>query len=163
MDMKDITGYEGLYKISEDGYVFSVRRNKIMKPSVDGWKYRQIYLSKSGITTRFSLHRLIAKYFIPNPENKPNINHIDGDKGNNCISNLEWCTQSENIRHAFDNGLCKGLKGIDHPKNKLSELDVIEIRRISNLGLKQSIIANIFNVNQGTIYGIVNRLIWKHI
>ena len=73
--------------------------------------YLAVPLSKNNITKDYSVHRLVAEVFIPNPENKPQVNHIDGNKTNNNIDNLEWCTCSENIRHAYTNGLQKPLIG----------------------------------------------------
>lgn len=115
---KDIRGYEGMYQISNFGNVYSVRReyitsnNKVgitggyilsKKKRKDG--YVSVTLCNGGKMKSFNIHRLVASNFIENPENKPVVNHIDGDKSNNCVSNLEWVTISENTKHAYDNNL----------------------------------------------------------
>ncbi|MEI4618393.1 HNH endonuclease, partial [Bacillus cereus] len=75
--------------------------------------YYRVELNHKGKRLRFYSHRLVAKTFINNIDNKPEVNHIDGDKLNNHVSNLEWCTGEENMRHAIDNGLRKGVKTKD--------------------------------------------------
>lgn len=96
---KDVLGYEGLYQISDQGRVFSVRRGKLRKLNDTGRGYKQVALLKQGSREHTLVHRLVAEAFIPNPENKPQINHINGDKSDNRVENLEWCTMSENLYH----------------------------------------------------------------
>ena len=124
---KDIQGYEGLYQISNLGRVKSVgnnfnRKEKILKHFLNKNGYTSVILSKNSKIKRFYLHRLIGIHFIPNTENKPNINHINGIKSDNKIENLEWVTQKENIKHSID-----VLKNIPSFKNvdykKLSQLN----------------------------------------
>ena len=74
------------------------------------------------------IHKLVAKAFIPNPENKPQVNHIDGNKLNNNVENLEWCTNQENVIHAYKTGLAKARKGADNPNSKLTKEDAKWIR-----------------------------------
>ena len=109
---KDIEGYEGLYKVSNLGRIYSsYGQNKetcklpILRGSISSHGYRIVGLTKNKHVKSFFIHRLVAKAFIPNPENKPDINHIDGNKENNNINNLEWCTKSENTKHAHVTGL----------------------------------------------------------
>ena len=106
---KDIVGYEGHYEVSNFG---RLRSNKpkfygIMNPSYTNKGYVRYGLSLNNKQIIFTIHRLVAIHFIPNPENKPEVNHIDGDKQNNNVSNLEWCTHQENMGHAKQNGLMK--------------------------------------------------------
>lgn len=98
--MKQIENYTD-YLITEDGQVFSTKRKCYLKPSPNEKGYLQLVLCKEGIYKTFRIHRLVAENFIPNPENKPQVNHIDGDKSNNHISNLEWATASENVLHSY--------------------------------------------------------------
>lgn len=99
-----IQGYEGLYSIDIDGNIWSYHNSK-MKLKAHKSKYIEISLRKDGIDRRYKVHRLIANAFIPNPDHLPQINHIDGDKYNNKIDNLEWVTNADNMIHAYRTGL----------------------------------------------------------
>lgn len=105
-----IAGFEGLYEIDTGGNVYSLlqtrsRRKGILKqyPNENGYMKVNLY-DKDGKCKKKYVHRLVATAFISNPENKPNVNHKDADVKNNNVSNLEWCTQSENIKHAVKLG-----------------------------------------------------------
>ena len=128
---KDIKGYEGLYQISNLGNVKSLKRNrfnyrlqrmivvnkeKLLKQSFDGKKYLFVTLQKHKSRKNYRIHRLVAEAFIDNPNNLPQVNHKDGNKNNNCVSNLEWCDGSYNVKEAFRLGLSK--KGAVHPNSK---------------------------------------------
>lgn len=131
---KDIKGYEGLYQISNLGRVKSLRKwirgyngykneERILKPYIHhGPDYYVVTLCKNKNKKMHLLHRLIAKAFIPNPNNYPQINHIDGNKQNNNITNLEWCTQSQNTKHAFKMGLEKPNRYMLYKKDRISPL-----------------------------------------
>ena len=116
---EDVLDYEGLYKISNLGRVKSLKRNtthnRIMKLCLDRYGYLYVGLSKNGKVNYKKVHRLVAQAFIPNLNNKPQVNHIDGNKQNNCVDNLEWCDASYNQLHAVKLGLThpwmKGKKG----------------------------------------------------
>lgn len=114
---KDIEGYEGLYQISNLGLVKSVSRkiktklgfkttkDILLKFGKCSFNYIQVSLCKNGVQKTFKVHRLVAIHFIPNEFDKKEVNHIDGDKSNNTIDNLEWATRSENQFHAYKIGL----------------------------------------------------------
>lgn len=114
---KDIEGYEGIYQVSSIGRVKRLKgvyckEDRFIKYYLNKG-YRFIFLWKNNKYKAAPIHRLVALAFIPNENNKPQVNHIDGVKANNCVENLEWNTHSENMRHAFDNGLNKTTKVID--------------------------------------------------
>ena len=101
--MKPINGYENLYAVDEHGNVYSLvttasRRKGVLKPHPKNG-YLAVNLYKDGKVKHFYIHRLVAEAFIPNPENLPCVNHINANKQDNAVGNLEWCTQSENILH----------------------------------------------------------------
>lgn len=104
---KSIKGYEGLYEVSNLGKVRSTQ--KTLKPTEHNGKQSYLYvtLSKNGVTHKFFVHRLVADAFIVNPENKKQVNHIDGNPQNNHVGNLEWVTNAENTLHAYKIGLNK--------------------------------------------------------
>lgn len=105
-------------KVSDDGKIYTLdhsylrkngrldnRKGKQLRPSVDKYGYERVVLTKDGIRKTYSVHKLVALAFIPNPENKTTINHMDGNKRNNNVSNLEWATEKENQNHKWKNGL----------------------------------------------------------
>lgn len=100
---KDVKDYEKLYWVSNLGNVKS--KKKKLKPILNKRGYYKVELSKNGKQKRYFIHRLVAINFIDNPYNKEQVNHKDGCKTNNCVDNLEWCTNLENQRHAIKNGL----------------------------------------------------------
>lgn len=111
---KAIEGYEGHYEVDDSGFVFSLKSNKYLAGTKGNSDYLQIVLCKSGITKTVMVHRLIAKAFVPNPENKPEVNHKDYNKNNNHYSNLEWNTSRENNTHAMlkpNRKFVSGMKG----------------------------------------------------
>lgn len=160
---KDIKGYEGLYKISSFGKVKGLKRNKLLNIRNDRLGYNRVKLSKNGKSRLVPLHRALALTFIDNPKNKPNINHIDGNKSNNDLNNLEWCTQKENVRHSWDNGLSKARKGESNNKSKLKVKDIKEIRKLHKQKMTQTDIAKMFNVSIANISEIVNYKTWKEV
>lgn len=103
---KDVVGYEGLYQVSNLGRVRNIKRLNILKPHYDGQhRYLQVCLCKNGHPKNLLLHRVVAKTFIPSELDNLEVNHKDGNKTNNNVDNLEWCTRSENLEHAVNNGL----------------------------------------------------------
>lgn len=164
---KDIAGYETHYEISNHGRVKSkyAGRNKIIPPHKLRTGYFDAHLSLGGKLKYVLIHRLVAKAFIPNPENKPCVNHIDADKSNNAIWNLEWVTHYENEMHSIANGLRTPFAGQNNPINKLNEKTIIEIRNehvIQKRGDPVRI-GKIYGVHANTIRDIIRRKTWTHI
>jgi len=158
---KDVVGFENLYEISnagilksKDRYVIhykgglSLRKGKEFKLTKDKDGYLKTCLQKEGKRFHKRVHILVAEAFIPNPKNKPEVNHKDGDKSNNFLLNLEWTTTSENRQHAFDTGLQKANSGEKHYKSKLNKFDVKQIRSSNLKGIE---LAKKYNVSPQTI------------
>ena len=108
---KDIEGFEK-YQISSYGRVKSLRFNKetILKRLKHAHGYYKVSLSKNNISKQFLLHRLVAENFIENPENEPEVNHLNGDKSNNQVTNLQWVTHKQNIHHGWKTGLMENTR-----------------------------------------------------
>jgi hypothetical protein len=162
---KDIDGYKGIYQVSNFGNV----KNKSMVLSLRtnrGYKYITLY--KDGKTTSKAVHRLVAISFIPNKKNKSEVNHKDGDKQNNRIDNLEWCTPSENSKHAYATGLKKPIKanGELNINAKLSKKEVFEIRNRYVKGCKvngTTAIAKDYGISKSQVCRIVSNKMWKEV
>ncbi len=169
---KDVQDYEGLYLVSNMARVRSIfaRKNPcniLMTSCPNETGYHMVNLSKNGKAKTRYLSRLVAIAFIPNPENKPEVNHIGldengkpGNKNDNRSQSLEWSTSKENINHSWENGLSKPQKGSAHGNSTLTEKNVLEIRA-SKLTPKQ--IACLYDVNVQAIYKILSRKRWRHI
>jgi hypothetical protein len=148
------------YGISRDGEVISLRFNRKLKPRKSKNGYFSVGLSKDCKPKNVTIHRLIAVYYIDNVNNYPQVNHINGIKTDNRVENLEWCTASQNLKHAFINKLRSNNTGENHPTSKLKELQVLEIR---NSILSKKELSILYNVSYSTIRQIIKRRIWKHI
>lgn len=111
---KDVVGFEGKYSVTKDGKVLNCKRGSYLKPKLTRFGYYEVALSNQKDGIRYvkykSVHRLVAEAFIDNPSNLKQVNHKDGDKLNNHVSNLEWCTAKQNIEHAWQLGLTKPSK-----------------------------------------------------
>lgn len=164
---KDIPGYEGLYQVSDFGNVKSLRgKEKILKPSSNGKGYLTLILSKNNKRYYPYVHRLVGELFVENPDNKPEINHKDGNKANNHKDNLEWCTHLENIKHSCRTGLkvSKGAVGERNCKAKLTEEIVVKIREMySSDKISQKELSIIFNISRTTISSITLNKTWKKV
>ena len=178
---KDIKGYEGLYRVSNLGRVKSLKkrvnfysglykeikqrtyRERIINLRKTNRGYMVVELYKNGIGKRFSIHRLVAENFIKNSNNLPQVNHIDGNKENNNINNLEWCTGSQNIKHAIKTGLFKAKKRpviqYDLNGNYIKKWDTIKDFLIEkNINLKSSAITKCCKGKRKSAYGYK----WKY-
>jgi hypothetical protein len=171
---KDVVGYEDSYRISNLGKLMSIeriviysdkktgkRKSKILKTRVGKCGYEYTVLSVDRIRKTQKIHRLVALTFIPNPNSKPSVNHINGIKHDNRVENLEWCTAKENTQHAYKTKLNSGVKGEKSHLSKLKKEDIIKIRLMYKEGLySQAKLGVIFNVTQSQIYRIVNYINW---
>lgn len=142
--------FEGLkVKVSDDGKIYTLchkNYEKLLKPSVDRYGYEKVILTKNGIRKTYLVHRLVALAYIPNIENKPTVNHKDGNKRNNNVSNLEWMTHKEQKIHEIKNGLCnKNIEALKISNKKRAISIVFEENEYSSIreasrqtGLSQS-------------------------
>lgn len=166
---KDIEGFEGCYQISNKGRVKSLARRcgtvlkkeTIRKLSYTHDGYTKIRLIGNGkdVTTR--IHRLVAKAFITNIENKETVNHKDGNKRNNCIENLEWMDRKEQLYHAYENGFKESAIGELNVRAKLTASQVEEIRRTYKYGSRKyssTKLGEKFNVSHRTILNVINNI-----
>lgn len=147
----------------EHGYVKKIKVKNITK---NRYGYLTSKLCKLGKCRRLTIHRLVAKAFIPNPDNLTQVNHIDGNKENNYVGNLEWVSQARNIQHAFETGLMTNehLKGSNHHNAKLTEEDVKTMRRIYNEGdVTIKALANKYNISARTARDILTNKTWKNV
>ena len=159
MKIKEIRGFEGRYSVNEEGDVFSHISGRKLKPGLSGGGYYLVDLAgKSRL-----VHRLVAEAFLPDFLDKPQVNHIDGDKLNNHVSNLEMATAKENAAHAYKTGLKVSVKGENHGRAKLSAEDVISIKSLLLKGETNISIAKKFGISTTVISYIKSGKIWRHI
>jgi hypothetical protein len=177
---KDIPGFEGNYQASNFGNLKSLSRNvisqgsagykyyivkreRILKPSKESNGYFQCGLQiRNNKQRRFLVHRLVAETFIVNPNEKEFVNHINGIKTDNRVENLEWVTKSENHKHAYALGLMDN-KGDNHPSNKLTSEDILEIRELVKGGATVYSLKNKYPVGYSSLKGIVRGKTWTHL
>ena len=177
---RGVIGYLGLYEVSNLGNVRSLRRltnnqhksyflnGKQLSPATDKGGYRYVCLTDSNKKSKFKYtHRLVAESFLKQIAGKDFVNHIDGDKSNNNVSNLEYVSKSENTIHAYSIGkMGIGINiaiGSDNKKSVLTEFDVAKIRELHSNGENCFKLSKQYKVNNSTIDRIIKRKTWKHI
>lgn len=162
-DWKEIKGFEN-YLINTKGEIKSLPKKtrksiKILKHTILKNGYTSVDLVKDGKVYKKLTHRLVAESFLENTKNKPQVNHINGIKSDNILSNLEWATRSENQLHSIRIGL-RHTRGENNSQVKLTELDVMNILNDSR---KYALISKYFNVSISTIADIKRGYSWTHI
>lgn len=174
---KSIKGYENVYEISSLGRVRSseketIRNNgrklktnaRILKTHKDHNGYVRIVIFFRGSRKTHKVHRLVAEAFLDNPESKLAINHKNNDRSDNRLENLEWCTQKENMEFCKKQNRLVNKKGEEHASSVLTEIEVLEIRRLYSTGnYTTNDLGEKYNVNFSTISDITRRKTWKHI
>lgn len=176
---KEIEMYNRKYEVSNLGRVRTVYQElkrsdgvkyiikpKLLKQRLNKDGYPTVTLGFHSKRTRVKVHRLVAIAFIPNPLNKKEVNHIDFDRTNNKVENLEWTTHKENIRHSIENNsevVRLSRTGSKNGRSKLTEKDIIEIRNLYDNGMTRMEIAKKFNRGWTTIDHIIKRETWKHV
>lgn len=171
---KDIQGFEGHYQVSNLGKVKSLSRviirsngkkhsvkEKILSVRPCSKGYSRVVLNNEKTKVDSKVHRLVAIAFLANPNKRSEINHKNGIKSDNSVSNLEWSTRSENVKHAFDNKLKKPQSGILNGQAKLTENEVLSIRSESNK-LNQYQLAKKYNVSRSCIASILSGRTWSN-
>lgn len=163
MEWKLIPGTDN-YFATKGGLIKSLMygRHKLLTQWKDAKLYPRVKIVMNGKSTSMAVHRLVALTYLPNPENKPQVNHKNGIKSDNHVDNLEWNTCAENVKHAWLNGLSKSTSGENHPTSKLNDNKVYAIRIMYSLNkatLKE--LSEIFKVNKSTIHAIVQNRNWK--
>jgi hypothetical protein len=169
----DISGYESYYQVSSFGRVRSLPRRvnaacsstklmsgKLLKPRYCKNGYYYVCLQGFGIPKNITVHSLVANAFLGDRPNGFDVNHIDGDKSNNSFTNLEYCSRIQNIRHAFDTGLCHSRIGDNHHGSKLSSKDIPVIRDRLAIGHTQRSIAKDYGVSSSVISDISRGVAW---
>lgn len=168
---KSVEGYEGLYEISNLGNLYRLEyitnrgrkiKGKLMNQYLNYKGYIQVYLIKEGKKFTTTIHRLMAIAFIPNPDNKPQINHLNGIKNYNKLENFEWCDNSENQLHAFHTGLKKYPKGELNSNTSLTEELVNIIKQEYNSGGKIPELSKKYSIELQILRNIIYGRTWTH-
>ena len=156
--MKQILGTK--YIVNEDGSVIGTF-GRVLKPKIAKTGYQEISIYIDGKPKTWLVHRLVATCYIPNPMNKPFVNHKDGVKTNNCVENLEWVTHQENMEHAKNNRLV--WQGEDNANSTITDEQAEEICKLLEYGLRNIDIRKQFNISKTIVASIRAGDSWKHI
>lgn len=144
---KPITGYEHRYEVSDKGFIRNVKTGKMKVPQLMKNGYFQVLFWTKHKGKGCLVHRLVAEAFLPNPLNLSDVNHKDGNKQNNSVDNLEWCSRSHNIKHAYENHL-------RHPSNQKLTLDQVRYIKDNPCGFTRHELAQMFGVTYWCICNI---------
>ena len=155
---KPIDGHPG-YEVSDKGEVWSHKTGKALLPSPNWKGYLRVAFYTEGKTHFFTVHRLVAQAFIPNPDNLLQVNHKDFDPTNNAVTNLEWASHQDNIDHSAENV----KRGQDHYMAKLTETDVLDMRWLRSLGVAVADLADSYGVAKRTARDAIRGITWRHI
>jgi len=151
------------YELNKKGQVFSVRSNKFLKPQLKTNGYLSVSFCENGKVKQHLVHRLVAKKYLPNPKNLPEVNHKNGIKIDNRLENLEWVSKSENEKHSYKVGL-KSHLGEKNTQSKLTKEEVLQIKNFwETKNFLQKELGEMFGVCQQTISLIVINKNWKHL
>lgn len=169
MRRKPVVGYEGVYAISRDGRAFSRHSGEWRQLAFGGGDYRMVMLQRDGVRQPMAIHVLVAEAFIgPKPSPRHVVNHKDGNKKNNHVSNLEWATRKEDRAHAIRTGLFNPVdnnqtQGTDHWNARLNESKVRDIRRRVAAGEPRASVAKRYRITSGSVHDIVRLRSWAHL
>ena len=159
--IKELRNYEGLYTISNQGVIRSLYTGKILKQYLNKYGYYQVRLYKDKKVRNHTVHRLVAETFIPNPRKEKTVNHIDGNKTNNKVENLEWCSFSENFNKAYNDGLVP--KGAYNGNAIFNDEQIRFIRDAYKSGYSGRRLARVFNTTHDVIDDIISRKSYSNV
>lgn len=164
-EWRPVTGWESKYEVSNLGIIREIAGHRILGqwPSHGGNGYLLVRLSQPRC--QISVHRVVAIAFVPNPEGKPSVNHIDCDRTNNAASNLEWCTQKENIQHADRLGRLQKTYwlGRRSPNARLTDDEVREIRALCASGVSWAELGRRYSVSKRRIGDVIHRASYSYV
>lgn len=171
-EWRDIEGYEGFYQVSTHGRIKSLARTitckngmlkpfkeRILTPHFNTNGYLWVHLQRNSVKEFWFIHRLVARAFVPNPDNKPFVNHKSGRKTDNVADLLEWSTRRENVAHAFSTGLMSHA-GEKNSQSKLTVDKVVEMRRLFTEGVTRRELSDRFGVSYSRVRDVVNGTCW---
>ena len=154
------------YMVSSKGRVKSFKGSvpKILSTAFCRNGYEKLNLRNENGSKNFTMHRVVAMAFCDNPNGKKEVNHIDGNKSNNCCTNLKWVSRKENMRHAVETGLKIGLKGEKCANSKLNDLEVLTIKTLLSVGEYTNVeIGETVGASASTVCAIKRKKSWRHI